>query len=239
MISFLLLPNKSGRVFFTPWQVARCYLVAAPACLLEGGLPPQTLRRCWVSQEMPLPGAPDLQGEALCVNTRSTLQPPIPCTSRGNSVFRGALNLYMKSSRSSSSSENANGFWTWWGPQAFTPPSSTSPSTTEWPFTIYAGKTKYSKVASVKKGVKTGRPRLGTQHGKPGQLGEPRPQHLPRTLQEIQDHCNGETLCTGNKCRLQNVLTSYQGEVGVQVGVPLSFFFFGTSVLTDGSHPTA
>lgn len=51
--------------------------------------------------------------------------------SRGNSLLLGALYLYMNSNRSSSSSsENASGFRTWWGSHDFTPPSFTSPSTT-------------------------------------------------------------------------------------------------------------
>lgn len=132
-ISHLTFLNKISRVFFAPRQLAGCY--PGLALPFDGERLPHlghSLRGCWV--QSPRGAAPRTHrspGWSPYANACSKPQAQMPCTSRGISVFRSVLYLYMKSSRSSSSSsENASGFWTWWASHAFTPPSFTSPSTT-------------------------------------------------------------------------------------------------------------
>lgn len=165
---------------------------------MEEVSPPQALRRCWVSQEMPLSRSPSLQGKALCENIH-TLH-PAPDTAlppRGNSVFRGALNLYMKSSRSSSSSsENANGF----GPGGAPRPSHHPHSHRPQPLNGHLQSTQGDKVQQG--GISAERSEEGqakvrhrARQARPVRRTEAR--QLPGMLQGIQDHYNREALCTG------------------------------------------
>ena len=77
MISFLLFPNKSGRVFFTPWQVARSYLVASPAWLMEGGLPSSGTQMLGIPRDA-TPRSPRSPGQSPL--WKYTLHPTAPDT---------------------------------------------------------------------------------------------------------------------------------------------------------------
>ena len=223
MISFLLFPNKSGRLFFTPLQVARCYLVAAPACLLEGGLPSSDTQEMLGIPRDAIPRSPRPPGRSpLC---KHTLHPAAPDTvylqgelrlSRCFKLVHEVQQVFLLLVRKRQ-----------WVLDLVGPPGL-------YTTLIHIALNHWMAIYNLRRGDKVQQGGISEERSEDRQAEvrhtawQARPVRRTEAPTSSQDTAGDPgslqwwDAMHRNKCRLQNVLTSYQGEVGVQVGVPLS-----------------